>query len=112
FFPILRHQARSLFETNLFSLFGRPLTADQHTGVYRALLAEALKTIVNTDYGFTLVHLPIPHNPFAYDRYKRTFTLGNVPVKGYIDNLALLDLTVGEIRRAMENAGVWDSSTV
>jgi hypothetical protein len=112
FFPIMLHQARSLFETNLFSLFGRPLTADQHTGVYRAMMPEVRKTIVDTDYGFTLVHLPIPHNPFAYDRHKGTFTLGNVPVKGYVDNLALLDLTIGDIRRAMEAAGVWDSTTV
>jgi hypothetical protein len=112
FLEILGHQARSLFETNLFSLFGRPLTADQHTGVYHAMMPEIRKTIVNTGYGFTLVHLPIPHNPFAYDRHKGAFTLGNVPVKGYVDNLALLDLTIGEIRRTMESAGVWDSSTV
>ena len=58
------------------------------------------------------MHLPVPHAPHAYDRKTGTFTLGNSPIAGYIDSLALLDRSVGELRRAMENAGVWDSTTV
>jgi len=112
FFEIAPHQARSLVESNLFSPFGRPMTADQHTGVYRAMVSEARKLIVNPDYGFSIVHLPIPHNPFMYDRRTGTFTLGNSPIKGYVDHLALLDLTIGELRRTMEQAGLWDSTTV
>ena len=62
--------------------------------------------------GFTLVHLPIPHAPHAYDRKTGEFTLGNSPIAGYVDSLALLDRTIGEIRRSMEKAGTWDSTTV
>ena len=32
--------------------------------------------------------------------------------RGYLDNLALVDRTVGELRRAMERAGTWDQTTV
>jgi hypothetical protein len=112
FFEILPHQTRSLFESSLFSLFGRPLTADQHTAVYHQMMARARQVVVNPAYGFSVVHLPVPHNPFVYDRRTKTFTLGNSPIKGYIDHLALLDLSIGELRREMERAGVWDSTTV
>jgi hypothetical protein len=112
FWQILPHQARSLFETSLFSLFGRPLCADQQTNTYRASLREAEALADETRFGFTLVHLPIPHAPHAYNRKTGEFTLGNSPIAGYVDSLALLDRTVGEIRRSMEKAGTWDSTTV
>jgi hypothetical protein len=112
FWRILPNQTRSLFETNLFSLFGRSLTAEQQTEVYRAMIREAERLSVDRDFAFTLVHLPIPHSPHVYNRKTGTFTLGNSPIAGYIDSLALLDRTVGEMRRTMENAGVWDSTSV
>jgi hypothetical protein len=112
FWQILPNQTRSLFESNLFSLFGRSLTANQQTGVYQAMMSEASRLVVDRDLGFILVHLPIPHAPHTYDRKAGTFTLGNSPIAGYIDSLALLDRSVGELRRVMENAGVWDSTTV
>jgi hypothetical protein len=112
FWQILPNQARSLFETNLLSVFGRSLTAEQQTGVYRAMMREAERLSVDRDFGFILVHLPVPHAPHAYDRKTGTFTLRNSPIAGYIDSLALLDRTVGEMRRTMENSGTWDSTTV
>jgi hypothetical protein len=112
FWQILPNQTRSLFESNLFSLFGRSLTADQQSGVYQAMMREADRLSVDCDFGFTLVHLPVPHAPHAYDRKTGNFTLGNSPIAGYLDSLALLDRSVGELRRTMENAGVWDSTTV
>ena len=112
FWQILPNQTRSLFESNIFSLFGRSLTADQQTSVYQAMMREASQLVVDRDLGFILVHLPVPHAPHAYDRKTGTFTLGNSPIAGYLDSLALLDRTVGELRRTMESAGVWDSTTV
>jgi arylsulfatase A-like enzyme len=38
--------------------------------------------------------------------------LGNSPIRGYVDSLALLDRSVGELRHTMENSGVWESTTV
>jgi hypothetical protein len=112
FWQILPHQARSLFETTMLSLFGRPLSAGQQTNVYHAIMREAENLANDTSFGFTLVHLPVPHAPHAYNRKTGEFTLGNAPIAGYVDSLALLDRAVGEIRRSMENAGTWDSTTV
>jgi arylsulfatase A-like enzyme len=112
FWQVLPNQTRSLFETNLLSLFGRSLTVEQQTGVYRAMMKQAESLLGDRDFGFTLVHLPIPHAPHAYNRKTGTFTLSNSPIAGYVDSLALLDRTVGEMRRTMESAGTWDSTTV
>jgi hypothetical protein len=112
FWQIVPNQTRSLFETNILSLFGRSLTADQQVGVYRAMMSEAGRVTTDRDYGFTVLHLPVPHAPHTYNRKTGTFTLGNAPIAGYIDSLALLDRTVGELRRTMEDAGVWDTTTV
>jgi arylsulfatase A-like enzyme len=59
-----------------------------------------------------LIHLLTPHFPHAYDRAAGTFTLGNAPLRGYYDSLALTDLALAQLRRAMEAAGTWDSTTV
>src|ERR1022692_3804194 len=63
FWQVLPNQTRSLFETNLLSLFGRSLTVEQQTGVYRAMMKQAESLLGDRDFGFTLVHLPIPHAP-------------------------------------------------
>ena len=112
FWQILPNQTRSLLETNVLSLFGRTLTAEQQAGVYRDMMGEAEKVLRDPSFGMILIHLPVPHAPHTYDRGTRTFTLGNKPYKGYIDSLALLDVTVGKLRDIMEDAGTWDSSAV
>jgi len=112
FWRILVNQQRSLLETTMFSVFGRSLAADQQTSVYKAILSEAESVSNNPDFAFTVIHLPVPHSPHAYNRKTGEFTLGNAPIAGYVDSLALLDRTVGEIRRSMESAGTWDSTTV
>ncbi len=112
FWQILPHQARSLFETTMLSVFGSSLSAEQQTNVYHAILSEGEKLANDTNFAFTVVHLPVPHAPHAYNRKTGEFTLGNAPIHGYVDSLALLDRTIGEIRRKMENAGTWNSTTV
>lgn len=109
---IMPNQTRSLVETSLFSPFGQAITAKQHRRVYEEMLSETKTLVKDSRYGFSVIHLPIPHNPFIYDRRTGTFTLSNSPIKGYVDHLALLDRTIGEIRQTMEAAGVWDSALV
>ena len=57
------------------------------------------------------LHLPIPHQPSVYDRQRKRYVALSLR-DGYINNLALADRVLGEIRRAMEASGTWDSSTV
>lgn len=112
FWRILANQPRSLFETNLFSVFGRSLATENHALIYHAILDQAERLSSDPAVGFSLVHLPVPHAPHSYNRKTGEFTLGNAPIRGYIDSLALLDRTIGEIRSTMEKAGTWDSTTV
>ena len=109
---LLVNQPRSLFETNMFSIFGRSLSAGQHTRMYHGIMGDAEQLIGDENYGFIVIHLPIPHEPHGYNRKTGQFTLGNSPYSGYVDSLALLDRSVGELRQTMERAGTWDSTTV
>jgi len=60
--------------------------------------------------GLTLVHLPVPHPPAIYDRERGT--IGTTGPDGYLDNVALADRTLGELRRAIEEAGLWDRTAL
>jgi Sulfatase len=112
FWPLLVNQPRSFFETTMLSVFGQSLSVRQQTDTYHAILDTGLAVANDPKFGFSFVHLPIPHAPHAYDRRTGGFTLKNSPIRGYIDSLALLDRTLGEIRQSMKAAGTWDKTTV
>jgi hypothetical protein len=60
--------------------------------------------------GLLFAHFPTPHFFGIYDRKRQDFTLGDR--LSYADNLALVDRTVGELRRALERAGLWESTAL
>lgn len=83
---------------------------EKYTVRYKRVLESALKAAVDPDLDLVFVHSPAPHPPGIYDRTKNDFSLASK--NGYIDNLKLVDRTVGDLRREMERAGVWDKTTV
>jgi arylsulfatase A-like enzyme len=64
--------------------------------------------------------MPVPHPPYFYDAATGKNSRAATPItgifhqtqEGYIDALALTDKIIGELRHAMEQAGVWDSTTL
>ncbi len=60
--------------------------------------------------GLTLIHYPIPHPWGIYDRRRGAFATG--PGVNYLDNLALVDRVVGELRGALERNGSWQKTTL
>jgi len=82
----------------------------KYTVRYQHVLQSALTAATDRDLDLILVHSPMPHPPGIYDRAKQEFTLDSR--SSYLDNLALVDRTVGELRRAMESAGTWQNTTV
>jgi hypothetical protein len=79
--------------------------------VYQNGLGDALQIATNPVYGLSLLHLMGPHEPGIYQPARNRFTVTSFStVEGYFNNLVLTDRTLGQLRRAMENAGVWDSS--
>jgi len=77
---------------------------------YLAILTQGQREAADPAIGLVLVHLPVPHPVGIWDRTRHEFkTTGE---SSYLDNLELADRALGELRQAMESAGVWDSSTV
>jgi len=60
--------------------------------------------------GLLFVHFPTPHLFAIYDAKRKDFTLSNKTT--YFDNLALVDRTVGEFRQQLEQAGLWESTSI
>jgi arylsulfatase A-like enzyme len=64
--------------------------------------------------------MPVPHPPYFYNAATGKNDRGATPIagffdqtqEGYIDALALTDKIIGQLRRSMEQAGVWDQTTL
>jgi hypothetical protein len=120
----LLRTVRSLFELQvagvkeIFSSSSAPVTETirdeyvqrRHQRQYFQIRERALSDIVDPRLDFVFVHMPAPHPFGLYDRARRDFTLN--PSLGYADNLALVDRTWGEMRSALEQAGLWDSTSI
>lgn len=77
---------------------------------YELVHRHSLKMAVEPDLGLVLLHYPLPHPPGIYDRTRGRVT--EQSKSGYVENLALTDVTLRELRQTMEAAGLWDSSFV
>jgi hypothetical protein len=83
---------------------------EAHARDFADLMRHALAMAADPDIGLLLIHLPVPHPPAIYNRASgRIDTEGP---HGYLDNVALADRAMGELRGKMEQAGLWDRSAV
>ncbi len=79
------------------------------SAVHNQRLAELMETAADPNVDLVFFHLPIPHAPVQYNRFTKEF----MPERqDYINNIALSDIVLGEIRKSMEKANEWDNSTV
>jgi hypothetical protein len=72
-------------------------------------LAEIKAMAADPNIDLVFFHLPMPHAPVQYNRFTKTFTPER---QDYINNIALCDIILGELRQSMEQNGEWDNSTV
>jgi hypothetical protein len=79
---------------------------------YAEIKRRAESMAVDEDIGLLFVHYPIPHRPIIYDRKRQRLTTFRTSKADYFDNLVLVDRTLGDLRAAMEENGVWDDATV
>ena len=75
-----------------------------------AILTQGQRLAADPALGLVLVHLTVPHPVGIWDRRRHAFQVSGD--SSYLDNLELTDRALGELRQAMESAGLWDSSTV
>lgn len=73
---------------------------------------EAVKVAGDKNYSFSLLHLPMPHDPYLYDSEKDQFTLHSPRALGYRDNLKLMDKTLGQIKAEMKKNHLWNDTLV
>jgi arylsulfatase A-like enzyme len=78
--------------------------------MYQRTLREAKSSATDPNIGISLIHWPVPHLPVIYDRETDEFKW--TERSNYLDNLALVDRTVGEIRAESEAKGLWDDTVV
>ena len=77
---------------------------------YQYVLKGAIKAATNPNLDLVMVHCPAPHPPGIYNRSTGNFSMEGD--RGYLDNLELVDRTLGQLRREMESAGTWDNTTI
>jgi hypothetical protein len=111
---ILRARGRGLPRQmlDLFRSLDPLADHSRHIADHESLLAEARTAIADTSLGLVFVHLAVPHYPAIYDRDDDELTAFNYHYYGYYDNLVLADRSLGVLRRTLEDAGLWDRSTV
>ena len=109
---ILLNQTRSLVETDARSVFGQSLYTLQHIRTHREHLERSKAAVANARLGLVLLHSPIPHAPFFFDPATTGFTLRNYSPADYFSALLLADRTLGELRRAIEEAGLSDRTSL
>jgi len=79
---------------------------------YNGILRDTLKVVVDPEYDLIYIHASVPHGPNIYNRHSDTFSVLNISKHGYFSNVALVDIFLGTLRRAMEDAKLWDQTTI
>jgi hypothetical protein len=103
---------RSLFETPKYSLFGSTLSVKQAVSHFLKCSRTAIRMACDPELDFTFLHWSIPHAPYIYDRGRKTLGSSITSPRGYLDNLALADLALSEVRAEMMEAGLWEKSVI
>jgi sulfatase-like protein len=80
--------------------------------MYQRMLDSAKAFSTDTSLTFVLLHLPVPHLPPIYDRQAQRFTQHKYSYNGYLDNLVLMDRALGDLRKSLEGAGLWEQTAL
>ena len=84
----------------------------RHMAAFRTLQQASLALATDASIGLALLHLPVPHEPGIYDRARSDFSIRTAAGDAYAHNLALADRSLGELRAAIDSAGLSDKTTV
>jgi arylsulfatase A-like enzyme len=79
---------------------------DEHRRKQEGVQARARAMAADPALGLVFVHLPAPHGPGIYDRHTGKLGAPGNPKEWYLDNLALADRALGELRQALERSGL------
>jgi len=103
-------QLRSLFETSHFSPFGQSLAIEARNRTLSILIQSAVRMAGDPSLHAVFLHLPTPHSPYVFDPRTGSTTKSNPTAADYPGQLLYVDLILGQIRKAIENAGLWNQT--
>jgi hypothetical protein len=81
-----------------------------HAISYGEIHDDMLRAITDPRLNLVFVHVNVPHPPPIYDLSRDA--VSHDRNSSYLGNLRLVDRTLGDIRKALEQAGMWDTSTI
>jgi hypothetical protein len=85
-----------------------PVRTERHRSDYTGVMAQAEDILRDSRIRFVFLHLPVPHPPGIFDR-----RLHKLSDRGtYLDNLALADQTLGELRSILQATPAADNTTL
>ncbi len=112
FLETLAIQQQSLFAYGSRSLLGESPRAKHRLAMMNSIREAAVRDVADPSLDLVFLHLPVPHAPYRYDRVSATFPKRYLGAGTYLDNLALADVYLRDLRDAMIAAGLWDTTTV
>lgn len=73
---------------------------------------ELRNAIESGRYDLIWAHLPCPHVPAVWDSRKQSYVETPKPGLSNLDNMALADRILGEVRSSLEQKGAWNDALV
>jgi hypothetical protein len=77
---------------------------------YRSIHEHALQLVTDPKINVAYLHYPPPHMLSIFSR--KTMDFSAADGTNYFDNLLLVDRTIGDMRRALTAAGLWEQTTL
>jgi arylsulfatase A-like enzyme len=87
-----------------------PTAKGLHALRYSEIHDDTLQAITDPRLNLIFVHVNVPHLPAIYDVSGDSISTDHNAT--YLGNLRLVDRTLGDIRKTLEKAGMWDTSTI
>lgn len=93
-------------------IFPNIVSNKQFLAMYSAILKDSISLSTNPQLHMVFVHYPYPHLPNVFNIKRNNIELMSLDPRNYFGNLVLADRTLGQVRKSMEQNGVWDRTMV
>jgi hypothetical protein len=98
------------FRAPLFDEETRRQSRAAEAASFELMRRRGAELAADTRFQLVFMHFPVPHLLGIYDRNARDYSTSDS--SSYLDNLVLADRTLGDVRRALEKAGLWDKTAL
>jgi hypothetical protein len=98
------------FRAPLFDEETRRRSRAAEAASFELMRHRAGELAIDTRFQLVFMHFPVPHLLGIYDRQAGDYSTSDS--SSYLDNLVLADRTLGDIRRSLEHAGLWDKTAL